>query len=333
MSQPHERRTLLGSALILFVAASTVVSCSGQNAAPAPFTSPGTTDSTSPTGASLTPSPTASPTPTGPELCGPGSALNFDPTAFPDSPNIDNKWFPLTPGMQYTTTGTVTNAEGSTKRTVVHSVTGLTKVIDGVKTRVMWDQDISDGELVESELAMFAQSKDGAVWLFGEYPEEFEGGKFMGASKTFISGIAGAEAGIAMPAQPRIGTPAYPQAHAPAVGFLDCGTVLQEHQRVCVPTACYEDVLVIDEHNPLEPADGHQRKFYSADTGLVQVKAVGGADQETLNLVKAEQLSDAGLKKINEQALSLEQHAYKLGTSDFAKTPAAELTTESTGGK
>ncbi|WP_256336398.1 hypothetical protein [Arthrobacter sp. ov407] len=239
----------------------------------------------------------------------------------------------MTPGMQYTTTGTVTNAEGSTKRTVVHSVTGLTKVINGVKTRVMWDQDISDGELVESELAMFAQSNSGAVWLFGEYPEEFEGGKFIGASKAFISGIAGAEAGIAMPAEPRIGTPAYPQAHAPAVGFLDCGAVLKENQRVCVPTACYEDVLVIDEHNPLEPADGHQRKFHSAGTGLVQVKAVGGADQETLNLVKAEQLSDAGLKKINEQALILEQHAYKLGTSDFAKTPAAELTTESTGGK
>ncbi|WP_277527059.1 hypothetical protein [Arthrobacter sp. ES3-54] len=309
------------------------MSCSGQNAAPAPFTSPGTTDSTSPTAASETPSPTASPTPTGPDLCGPGSALNFDATAFPESPKIDNKWFPLTPGRQYTTTGKVTSAEGSTERTVVHSVTGLTKVINGVKTQVMWDQDFSDGELVESELAMLAQSKDGAVWLFGEYPEEFEGGKFMGASKTFISGIAGAEAGIAMPAQPRTGTPAYPQAHAPAVGFLDCGAVLQEHKRVCVPTGCYEDVLVIDERNPLEPDAGHQRKFYSAGTGLVQVTAVGGADQETLNLVKAEQLSDAGLKNINQHALALEQHAYQTGKTDFAKTPRAELTTETSGGK
>ncbi len=324
---------MLGSALILFVAASTVVSCSAQNAVPAPITSPGTTNSTSPTAASETPSPAASPTPTGPELCGPGSALNFDPADFPESPKIDNQWFALTPGMQYTTTGTVTNAEGSTEHKVVHSVTGLTKVINGVKTQVMWDQDFSNGELVESELAMFAQSKSGAVWLFGEYPEEFEGGEFIGAPKTFISGIAGAEAGIAMPAQPRTGTPAYPQAHAPAVGFLDCGAVLQENQRVCVPTGCYEDVLVIDERNPLEPEVGHQRKFYSSGTGLVQVTAVGGADQETLNLVKAEQLSDAGLKNINQQALILEQHAYQIGTSDFAKTPGAELTTESSGGK
>lgn len=330
MSQSHERRTLLGSALILMVATSTVVSCSGQNAAPAPFSTPGTTGSSSPPAA---PSATASATPTGPDLCGPGSALNFDPTAFPESPKIDNKWFPLTPGMQYTTTGKVTNAEGSTERTVIHSVTGLTKVINGVKTQVLWDQDLSDGELVESELAMFAQSKDGAVWLFGEYPEEFEGGKFMGAPKTFISGIAGAEAGIAMPAEPKTGTPAYPQAHAPAVGFLDCGAVLQEHQRVCVPTGCYEDVLVIDERNPLEPDAGHQRKLYSTGTGLVQVTAVGGTDQETLNLVKAEQLSDAELKDINQQALALEQHAYQLGKTDFAKTARAEVTTESSGGK
>ena len=276
---------------------------------------------------------TATAAPPSPELCGPGSAINFDRTDFQAWPRIDNKWFPLTPGMQYTTTGKVTNAEGSTERTVIHSVTGLTKVINGVKTQVIWDQDISDGELVESELAMLAQSKDGAVWLFGEYPEEFEGGKFIGAPKTFISGIAGAEAGIAMPAQPRTGTPAYPQAHAPAVGFLDCGDVLEEHKRVCVPTGCYEDVLVIDERNPLESDAGHQRKFYSAGTGLVQVTAVGGADQETLNLVKAEQLSDAGLKNINQKALALEQHAYQTGKTDFAKTPRAELTTESSGGK
>ena len=89
---------------------------------------------------------------------------------------------------------------------------------------------------------------------------------------------------------------------------------------------------MIDEHNPLEPDAGHQRKFYSAGTGLVQVTAVGGADQETLNLVKAEQLSDAELKTINQHAMALEQHAYQIGKTDYAKTPRAELTTESSGG-
>lgn len=234
--------------------------------------------------------------------------------------------------MQYTTTGTVTNAEGTAERTVIHSVTGLTKVINGVKTQVLWDQDLADGELVESELAFFAQTESGTVWLFGEYPEEFEGGEFKGAPNTFITGISGAEAGIAMQADPRTDTPAYVQAHAPAVGFLDCGDVVEQNQQVCVPTGCYDDVLVIDEHNPLEPGVGHQRKYYSAGTGLVKVTAVGGENQETLDLVKAEKLSDSQLSFINQQALMLEQHAYEVSTTDYAKTPPAEVATETSGG-
>lgn len=267
---------------------------------------------------------TATAAPQSPELCGPGSAINFVRSDFQSSPKIDNKWFPLKPGMQYTTTGTV----GTHKRTVVHTVTGLTKVIDGVKTLVMWDRDYSDGELVESELAFFAQTGNGAVWLFGEYPEEYENGAFVGAPSTFISGIAKAQAGIAMPARPRTGTSAYVQAYAPRVDFLDCGSVFQQHQRVCVPTGCYDDVLVIDEFNPLEPPDaGHQRKFYSAGTGLVKVTAEGGPDQEFLDLVQIQKLTSSQLQGINAQALELDRNAYTVSRSVYAKTPPAEVAT------
>ena len=234
--------------------------------------------------------------------------------------------------MQYTTTGTVTSAEGTIERTVTHTVTGLTKVVDGVKTQVLWDRDYADGELVESELAFFAQSNNGDVWLFGEYPEEFENGEFIGAPNTFLSGLSGAQAGLAMHAEPRTGTPGYVQAHAPAVQFLDCGVVVQENQPTCVPTGCYDDVLVIDEHNPLEPAVGHQQKFYSAGTGLVKVTAVGGDQQETLDLVKTEQFSDAQLKEVNQEALVLDTHAYEVN-ADYAQTPKAEIATETSGAK
>ncbi|MET3142600.1 UNVERIFIED_ORG: hypothetical protein ABIB19_002019 [Arthrobacter sp. UYEF10] len=270
--------------------------------------------------------PTAGAAPPAPELCGPGSAINFDRSDFQATPRIDNKWFPLKPGMQYTTTGTVTSAEGTSTRTVVHTVTGLTKVIDGVKTRVLWDRDYSDGELAESELAFFAQTGKGTVWLFGEYPEEYENGEFIGAPSTFISGIAKAQAGIAMQAKPRTGTPDYVQAYAPKVDFLDCGTVLKKDQHVCVPTGCYNDVLVIDEYNPLEPPEaGHQRKFYSAGTGLVKVTAVGGTDQEFMDLVKVQKLDAAQLAAVNTQALELDERAYSVSRSVYAKTPPAEL--------
>ncbi|CAH0164302.1 hypothetical protein SRABI83_01030 [Arthrobacter sp. Bi83] len=338
MFKPKRRPAALGSAFTLLIAMSTVASCGAPNAAPAPAATSGSSQSASasatPSVTTETTSPAASPTGSADatELCGPGSAINFDLSAFQASPKIDNKWFPLKPGAQYTTTGTVKTEEGTAERKVVHEVTGLTKTIDGVKTQVMWDRDYADGVLVESELAFFAQTESGTVWLFGEYPEEYENGKFTGAPSTFIHSISEAQAGVAMPGEPKTGTPEYVQAHAPAVDFLDCGNVFKENDRVCVPTGCYDDVLVIDEHNPLEPAVGHQRKYYSAGTGLVKVTAVGGADQETLELVKIEQLTDAQLKEVNQGAMKLDAHAYQVNKTDYAKTPRAEEAAAGTGG-
>jgi hypothetical protein len=265
------------------------------------------------------------------ELCGPGSVLRFNRSAFPAKPNIDNQWLRLRPGMQYTTTGKVVSPDGTTSRTVVSTVTGLTKVIDGVKTIVVWDRDYSDGELVESELAFFAQTEKGTVWLFGEYPEEYENGKLVGAPSTFISGIDRARAGIAMQAKPHRNTPAYVQAYAPTVDFLDCGDVFAKNQRVCVPTGCYNDVLVIDEFNPLDPPSaGHQRKFYSAGTGLIKVTAVGGEDQEFMDLVKITRLTSAVLDRINTRALELDSRGYTVSKDVYAKTPRAVVRTPST---
>ncbi|WP_240987302.1 hypothetical protein [Arthrobacter sp. Soil736] len=295
----------MGSVLILFLAMFTVTSAAPGAAAPAPD-----------------------------EHCGAGSAINFDASDFQASPRIDNTWFPLKPGMQFTTTGTVTStvtttgtvtSTVTTKRTVIHTVTGLTKVIDGVKTLVMWDRDFSDGELVESELAFFAQTRNGTVWLFGEYPEEYENGSFVGAPSTFIHGLDKAQAGIAMQASPRTGTADYVQAYAPKVDFLDCGDVFRTHQRVCVPTGCYNDVLEIDEYNPLEPDAGHQRKYYSAGTGLVKVTAVDGTEQEAMDLVKIKRLSSPGLREVNERALELDRHAYEVSRNVYAETAPAEI--------
>jgi hypothetical protein len=225
--------------------------------------------------------------------------------------------------------GEVVSADGTKSvHSVVHTVTGLTKKIDGVKTLVMWDRDFSDGELVESELAFFSQSRKGDVWLFGEYPEEYEAGKLVGAPSTFISGIDRAQAGIAMQGDPHRSTPAYVQAYAPNVDFLDCGDVRYKHLRVCVPTGCYNDVMVIDEFNPLDPPSaGHQRKFYSAGTGLVKVTAVSGADQEFMDLVKIKKLSRAELESVNAQALKQDRRGYTVSKDVYAKTPHTVVAT------
>lgn len=304
MTPRSKRLTAYGSVLLLVVASLTAATAAAATAAAAPAAT-----STK-------------------ELCGPGSVLRFNRSAFPAKPNIDNQWLRLRPGMQYTTTGKVVSPDGTTTRTVVSTVTGLTKVIDGVKTIVVWDRDYSDGELVESELAFFAQTEKGTVWLFGEYPEEYENGELVGAPSTFISGIDRARAGIAMQAKPHRNTPAYVQAYAPTVDFLDCGDVFAKDQRVCVPTGCYNDVLVIDEFNPLDPPSaGHQRKFYSAGTGLIKVTAVGGEDQEFMDLVKITRLTSAVLDRINTRALELDSRGYTVSKDVYAKTPRAVVST------
>lgn len=279
-----------------------------------------------------TSAPAAGAAPSSQELCGPGSAIRFDRDDYPSSPRIDNKWFPLTPGMQFTTTGRVTDADGTHAHSVVHTVTGLTKVIDGVKTLVMWDRDYSDGVLTESELAFFAQSDKGDVWLFGEYPEEYENGKLIGAPSTFISGIDRARAGMAMQGEPHRNTPAYVQAYAPKVDFLDCGDVLYKNLRVCVPTGCYNDVMVIDEFNPLDPPSaGHQRKYYSPGTGLVKVTASGGDSQEFMDLAKIKKLNRSELEHVNAEALKLDRRGYTVSKDVYAKTPCAVVAYPRTG--
>ena len=97
------------------------------------------------------------------------------------------------------------------------TVTDLTKVVDGVRTLVIWERDFTAGQLSEPELAFFAQDNAGNVWLLGEYPEEYEDGKFDKAP-AWISGQKGARAGITMPAEPRLGVPDYAQGFAPSSG-------------------------------------------------------------------------------------------------------------------
>src|SRR6266545_2665604 len=100
------------------------------------------------------------------EDCGPPLALH--PNDFPAVPTVDNTFFPLTPGTRWTLKGTV---DGDA-HTVVTTVTDLTKVIDGVTSAVVLDEDFGPrGVLEEAELAFMAQDHDGTVWNLGEYPE------------------------------------------------------------------------------------------------------------------------------------------------------------------
>ena len=254
-----------------------------------------------------------------------GEDRRFDRSRFPETVAVDNRYLPFVPGTQFVLQGDVTEAGEVTPHQVILTVTDVTKVIDGVTTLVLWDRDVSDGELEEEELAFVAQDAKGTVWNLGEYPEEHEDGRFIGAPSTWISGQAGAQAGIAMLAKPAPGTPDYRQGYAPEIEFEDRGRVDRVGQKTCVPVACYQDVVVIDEWNPLEqPEDGHQLKYHAPGVGTVRIEARGGESQENLKLAKLRKLKPAELAKARDRVLELDRRAYKVARDVYGATPPAQ---------
>ncbi|MCW2914323.1 MAG: hypothetical protein JWN52_2391 [Actinomycetia bacterium] len=278
------------------------------------------------------------PTPIATDACGP--IPRFDPAAFPASPKIDNQWFPLRPGAQFTLEGYVRDEEGRHHHRVVTTVTDLTKVIGGVRALVIWDKDYNEGVLEEGELFFNAQDSSGAVWNLGEYPEEYDDkGKFTAAPNVWITGLAGAEPGIGVPAKAEPGSPGYRQGRVPAIKFFDCAKVFATGQQTKVPTGSYANVLVTDEWGPLALGEGHQRKYYAPGVGNVRVGAVGGIAEEDLMLTKVEQLCPDVMAKVRADALKLDQHgreiskgAYgrKIGGGVYGQTTAAERTLSAT---
>jgi hypothetical protein len=246
---------------------------------------------------------------------------------FSDPTTIDNAWFPLTPGIQFTLVGSADRGHGQRRHRVVFTVTDLTKVVDGVRALVLWDRDYNAGRLEEGELTFHAQDDDGTVWNFGEYPEEYEDGRLTGAPDTWIAGLARARAGILMLADPRVGTRSYLQGWAPDIEFADRARVLRMEARSCVPVDCYRNVLVTDEWNPAEPG-AHQRKYYARGVGNIQVGTAGeDAEAEVLVLERVRHLGAGARAWVRREALKLDRRAYRVRADLYRHTPPAERMT------
>jgi hypothetical protein len=236
---------------------------------------------------------------------------------------IDNNWFPMKPGTQWTYEGTSVEDDGKlVPHKVIVAITDLTKTIAGIRTVVSYELDYSDRELVEAELAFYAQDDEGNVWQFGEYPEEYEDGKFIKAP-TWIHGVQGARAGIMMPAQPQLGTSSFAQGWGPSVGWRDRAIVFQVGQSTSVPSGLYDNVLVVKESAAGEQ-DAEQLKFYAPGLGNVRTgwTGTGAKVMETLELVKVEQLAAAVQADVDKKAVQLERSAYRHSKNVYAKTPA-----------
>jgi hypothetical protein len=302
------RRALLPAAVALAV----VAGCGGGSGS-------GTADATDGPAGTVTVAPATTP------ALEPATLVPLDPTAFSDPLRIDNAWFPMAPGTQLVLRGEADRGRGELAHRVEITVTDLSKVVHGVRARVVWERDFNEGVLRETELAFFAQDDAGNVWNLGEYPEEWDARRFAGAPSTWVSGHDGALGGIHVHGRPVVGSPTYVQGDAPAISFLDHARVAGLGGEACAPVGCFGDVLVVDEWDPLaQPADGHQLKHYAPGKGPVRVEPVGGEEQETLVLTEHRTVDGATLERVRDAALRLDERAYRFRPRIWSTTSPAE---------
>jgi hypothetical protein len=243
----------------------------------------------------------------------------FDAARFATPTMIDNKWLPLTPGRRWITSGVTIEGGERIPHRITFTVTTLTKVIDGIATRVVWIEDFSDGELVEKEIAFYAQDDDGTVWYFGEHPEEYEDGEFV-AAPTWIAGVEDARPGVKMFADPTTHTQSYYQGWGPAVEWSDFGRLDETGILDCVAFGCYGEVVRFAESSDGEEGI-FQLKSYARGTGEIRVGWRGAAEtREELELRSTAILKGAKLADIEAKAIALEERAYTLNPKVYGDT-------------
>jgi hypothetical protein len=247
--------------------------------------------------------------------------LDLHPANFVNPTVIDNEWMPLRPGTRLVYEGFDVDDDGQRISHIVFATTtDLTKVINGVRTRVSIEEDYSDEELTEKDIVFHAQDNDGNVWHFGELVETYEGAAFVGGQAWLVGLTEGAHAGIQMLAEPQMGD-IYSQGYAPPPYFwTDRSLVYQMGQQTTVPAGSFEDVMVIAEWDQ-ETAEGvFQDKYYARDVGLVRIGFRGpDPQQEELELIATEQLSPEELADLHREVLRMEERAYLYGQTSPAE--------------
>jgi hypothetical protein len=178
-------------------------------------------------------------------------------------PHVDNPWFPLKPGTTLVYRG-VKDGTGMLER---FRVTGTTKLIDGVRCRVVDDRSWQNGHLAERTRDYYAQDRNGTVWYFGEDTAELDAsGRVVSRAGSWHSGRGAARAGIFMPARPHVGEHHF-QEHD-AGNAEDQFRVVSLQAHVTVPYGSFAHALRTREWTTLEP-DVVDAKYYVRGIGEV----------------------------------------------------------------
>jgi len=179
-----------------------------------------------------------------------------------------NPWFPLRPGTTYVYKGSDEDRPARDVFTVTHR----TRVIQGVRCRVIRDRLYVRGRLVERTTDYYAEDSEGNVRYYGEDTAELDRrGRVTSREGSWRAGVDGARAGIFMPAHPSGGDHGFQERYA--------GHAEDQFRVVSIRAG----LLTTHEWTRLEPGV-LDRKRYLYGIGQVSEDSLKGGD-EHLKLV------------------------------------------------
>jgi hypothetical protein len=170
-----------------------------------------------------------------------------------------NPYFILEPGYR------LTFASG--KDSLIITVLEETKVVDGVKTRIVEEKETSGGRLAEISRNYFVVDKTtGDLYYFGEDVDMYKNGKVTGHEGSWLSGVNGGRFGLMIPGKPAVGDKHY-QEIAPKVA-MDRAEIISVTEEVKVPAGTFKNCLHTRESSAVEK--GSEDKWYAPDVGLIK---------------------------------------------------------------
>jgi hypothetical protein len=307
------RRKAFAVASALVVASAAAACSSG---AAAPQTAPSAPESPQPSqiaATASTASPSASAKPSSSPVTKNANYKKFDPKNFVDPLGGKNEWYPLAPGTQTLRDGSINRGSRKLTHKLRVTVTDVTKVVNGVTTVAVLDQDIDAGQVGEASLDFLAQDKYGNVWYMGSYTEIYQGGQFVNAVDAWLTPKRGSRPGVWMMADPQEGMK-YVEAHNSRETIR--AEVTKVDDRKCVPFKCFKALQVLE--------DGTEYKYFGPGVGHIATEPnYSGGEQEKEVLTNVVKLTPKGLAEMSAEALRLDKHARK-ESKIFAKSDAAK---------
>jgi hypothetical protein len=199
-----------------------------------------------------------------------------DPADFVDT--VDNPLFPLEPGSVWRYESRV---GGELDETIEVTVTDRVRQVAGLSATVVHDVATdADGKVVEDTFDWYAQDTAGNVWYLGEDTTSYDKRK-PSTEGSWEAGVDGAQAGLVMPATPRVGDGYQQELYAGQAE--DQARILDTAATRATAFGSWDDLLQTEDTTPLEPRQVEQ-KFYAPGIGLVLEESVSA--DEVVELVE-----------------------------------------------